>query len=309
MSRYVLLRIRTLALTFVGVTILIYALVYALPGDPIRGMAGDRPIPDSVIAELRRQHHLDEPFFVQYWYYIKGIFQGDFGTDFRGRPIRDLMQGRWGTTFFLAVTAWFFEIVFGVFSGLLAALRRGRLEDAMVAMLTIVAISIPIFVLAYGAQLAIGVHLGWAPVSGIAEGWPRSYILPALVLSVFGAANVARLTRQNATETLRMDYIRTAYGKGLSKTRIVGRHVLRNSLIPTVTYLGADLGYLIGGTLIVEGIFNLPGIGQLLFTSVQQHEGPVVVTVATVLILVFLVINLIVDLLYRILDPRIKYEG
>lgn len=307
MRRYVATRLMTLVLTFIGVTLLIYALVYALPGDPIRGMAGDRPLPESVLTQMRRTYHLDEPFLVQYWYYVQGVFRGDLGTDFNGRPVIELMANRWPVTITLAITAWVIELVIGLALGIAAALRRDRVLDRAVTLLTILVISVPIFVVAYTAQLLLGVRLGWLPISGVAEGWPRSYVLPAFVLAAFGIASVSRLVRASLIENLRAEYIRTARGKGLSAARVVTRHALRNSLIPAVTYLGADLGFLLGGTLIVEGIFNLPGVGQLLFTSIQQQQGPVVVGVATLLVLVFLVANLVVDLVYGVLDPRISH--
>lgn len=307
MRRYITMRLIALVLTFLGVTLLIYVLVYALPGDPIRGMAGDRPLPEGVIAELRGRYHLDEPFPVQYWYYVQGVLQGDLGTDFNGRPVAELMADRWPVTLTLALTAWVMELVAGLALGVLSALRRNRILDRVVMILTIVAISVPIFVIAYTAQLLLGVHMRWLPISGVAEGWPRSYLLPAAVLATFGIASVSRLVRTSLIENLDADYIRTARGKGLPTWKVVTRHALRNSLIPAVTYLGADLGFLLGGTLIVEGVFNLPGIGQLLFASIQQQQGPVVVGVATLLVLTFLVANLVVDLLYGVLDPRISH--
>ncbi|GHH64087.1 putative dipeptide-transport integral membrane protein ABC transporter DppB [Streptosporangium violaceochromogenes] len=307
MRRYITMRLIALVLTFLGVTLLIYVLVYALPGDPIRGMAGDRPLPEGVIAELRARYHLDEPFPVQYWYYVQGVLRGDLGTDFNGRPVAELMADRWPVTLTLALTAWVLELVAGLALGVLSALRRNRVLDRVVMILTIVAISVPIFVIAYTAQLVLGVHMRWLPISGIAEGWPRSYLLPAVVLATFGIASVSRLVRTSLIENLDADYIRTARGKGLPSRKVVTRHALRNSLIPAVTYLGADLGFLLGGTLIVEGVFNLPGIGQLLFASIQQQQGPVVVGVATLLVLTFLVANLVVDLLYGVLDPRISH--
>ncbi|MEU0518301.1 ABC transporter permease [Streptosporangium sp. NPDC006007] len=307
MRRYIAMRLIALILTFLGVTLLIYILVYALPGDPIRAMAGDRPLPENVIAELRRRYHLDEPFPVQYWYYVRGVLQGDLGTDFNGRPVAELMADRWPVTLTLALTAWVLELLAGLALGVLSALRKNRTLDRIVMIMTIVAISVPIFVVAYTAQLLFGVHMRWLPISGIAEGWPRSYLLPAVVLATFGIASVSRLVRTSLIENLDADYIRTARGKGLPTRRIVTRHALRNSLIPAVTYLGADLGFLLGGTLIVEGVFNLPGIGQLLFASIQQQQGPVVVGVATLLVLTFLVANLVVDLLYGVLDPRISH--
>lgn len=308
MGRYVVRRVLQLILVFVGVTLLIYGMVYALPGDPIRGMAGDRPLAPSVVHALQERYHLNDPFFVQYGKYIWGLLHGDLGQDFNGNNVSTLMSQRWPITIRLALTAWLIEVIFGLALGIVAALRRGKWVDHTVLVFTIAVVSVPIFVLGYTAQLLLGVKTHILPVSGAEDGWPRSYILPAVILAAFGLASVARLTRTSVLENLRADYVRTAVSKGLSTPRIVIRHVLRNSLIAAITYLAIDLGYLLGGTVIIEGIFNLPGVGFLLFTSIKTHEGAVVVGVSTALVLIFLVANLVVDLLYGLLDPRIRYD-
>jgi peptide/nickel transport system permease protein/oligopeptide transport system permease protein len=162
-------------------------------------------------------------------------------------------------------------------------------------------------VLGFTAQIMLGVKLGWFPIAGLNQGW-KSYLLPAFVLAALSLAYVARLTRTSLVENLRSDYIRTAVAKGLPRKRVVGRHALRNSLIPVVTYLGIDLGALMGGAIVTEGIFNIPGIGQQVFVSIRSQEGPVVVGITTALVLVYITANLLVDVLYGVLDPRIRYE-
>jgi ABC-type dipeptide/oligopeptide/nickel transport system permease component len=308
MAGYAVRRLLQAAVVFAGVTMLIYASVFVLPGDPIRALSPNRPLPPNVVAELRRHFDLDAPLWAQYGRYVGNVLRGNLGTDFFGRPVLDLMKERWPVTLRLAATAWFFEIVLGVGLGVWAALRRGRVADHVILVAGIAVISIPAFVLAFTAQLLLGVKAGIVPVAGVEEGWPRSYLLPGLVLGSFGLASVSRLVRSSVLENLGAGYVRTAYAKGQTTRRVVVRHVLRNSLIAAVTYLALDLGMLLGGTIIVEGIFNLPGIGQLLFTGIQQQNGPVVVGVATTLVLVFLLLNLVVDLLYGVLDPRIRYE-
>lgn len=307
MGRYTVRRLAQLVVVFFGVTFFIFAAVYALPGDPIRALAGDRPVSESVIENLRERHNLDEPLIVQYGLYLRDLLSGDLGTTFTGRPVSDLLGERWPVTIRLAVMAWLVEVVVGIALGVVAALRRGKWVDHAVLFFTIAIISIPIFVVGYTAQIVFGVKVGVVPVSGVNDGW-LSYLMPALILAAFGLASVARLTRTSMLENLRADYVRTATAKGLGRRRIITRHVLRNSLIPAVTYLGIDLGYLLSGTVIIEGIFNLPGVGDLLFTSISSQDGPVVVGVATLLVLVFLAANLIVDLLYGVLDPRIRYD-
>ncbi|NEE04047.1 ABC transporter permease [Phytoactinopolyspora halotolerans] len=308
MGRYIVSRLAQLVIVFFGVTLLIYAAVWALPGDPIRALAGDRPLSESVINALRDEHNLDDPLLVQYLKYMGGLLSGDFGTDFSGRPVWDQMAQRWPVTMRLALTAWVIEAIVGIVLGLIAALRRGRWPDHTILLFSIAVISIPIFVLAYTAQLVLGVNAGIFPVSGISDGWPRSYILPALILAAFGTAQVGRLVRASVLENLRADYVRAAVAKGLSRRRVVSVHVLRNSLIAAVTFLGIELGFLLGGTIVIEGVFNVPGVGQLLFRSLQTQEGAVVVGVATALVLIFLLANLVVDLLYGVLDPRIRHD-
>jgi ABC-type dipeptide/oligopeptide/nickel transport system permease component len=306
MGRYLLGRFAQLLLVFVGVTLLIYLAVFALPGDPIRNLAGHQQLPPATIADIRHQYHLDESFWQQYGRYMLGVLHGNFGTDFYGESVWSLMKDGWPVTLQLASMAWVFEIVIGAVLGVVTALRRGRLSDHTVLVLSVAIISIPAFVAAFAAQLLLGVKAGIFPIAGNEDGWPLSYILPALVLAAFGAASVTRLTRSSMIQSLQADYIRTAMAKGLPRSRIVIRHALRNSLIPVLTYVAIDLGYLLGGTVVVEGVFNLPGVGQLLFTSIRQQQGTVVVGVATALVMIFLLLNLLVDVMYGLLDPRIR---
>lgn len=307
MGRYVARRLLQAVPVFIGTTFIIFALVYALPGDPIRALSGDKPISPAVYAELQSRYNLDDPLLVQYAKYMGGLVQGDFGQSFRGREVADIMSERFPVTIKLALVAFAFEIVVGIAAGVLAGLRKGSFVDNLVLLSTTLVVSIPVFVLGFTAQIVLGVKLGWFPIAGVSQGW-YSYLLPGLVLGAISLAYVARLTRTSLVENLRSDYVRTATAKGLSRRRVVGRHALRNSLIPVVTYLGIDLGALMGGAIITEGIFNLPGIGQQVFLSIRAQEGPVVVGIVTALVLVFILANLVVDLLYAVLDPRIRYE-
>lgn len=308
MWRYVLRRLLQAVPVFFGTTLLIYAMVFALPGDPIQALAGDKPVPENVLHALRERYNLNDPLLVQYAKYMWGLFQGDLGENYTGQSVREMLSGRWTVTAKLALTAWVFEMVVGVALGTWAGLRRGKLADTLVLGGTTLVIAVPVFVLGYVAQLLFGLRWGIFPTAGTDEGWPMSYLLPGIVLGSLGLSYVARLTRTSLAENLRADYVRTANAKGLTRARVVGRHALRNSLIPVVTYLGVDFGNLMGGAIVTEGIFNLPGIGQQVFQSIQLKEGPVVVGAVTVLVLIFLLANLVVDLLYGVLDPRIRYE-
>lgn len=307
MGRYLARRILQFIPVFFGATLLIFVLVFLIPGDPIRALGGDKPLAPATVEALRERYHLDEPLWRQYLIYVGNIFQGDFGSDFRGRPVLDIMAQRIPVTARLAVFALAFEAVLGILAGILAGIRKGGFFDNLVLVSTTAVISIPIFVLGFVAQLVLGVELRWFPVAGIREGL-YSYALPSIVLGSVSLAYVARLTRTSLVENLRADYVRTARAKGLPGRRVVGVHALRNSLIPVVTYLGVDLGALMGGAIITETIFNLPGIGRAVYDAVHQQEGTVVVGIVTFLVLVYMVANLFVDVLYAVLDPRIRYE-
>ncbi|MDL4777379.1 MULTISPECIES: ABC transporter permease [Thermomonosporaceae] len=308
MWRYVLRRLLQAIPVFIGTTLLIYLLVFALPGDPIQALAGDKPVPENVLNTLRDRYNLNDPVLVQYAKYMFGLFQGDLGENYTGQKVSEMLSGRWVVTAQLALTAWTFELVVGIALGAWAGLRRGRLADTLVLGGTTLLIAVPVFVLGYTAQIVFGLNWKIFPSAGTDQGWPVSYLLPGMVLGSLGLSYVARLTRTSLAENLRADYVRTARAKGLGRTRVVGRHALRNSLIPVVTYLGVDFGSLMGGAIVTEGIFNLPGVGQQVFQSIQLKEGPVVVGAVTLLVLIFLLVNLIVDLLYGWLDPRIRYE-
>jgi oligopeptide transport system permease protein len=307
MWRYAVRRLLQAVPVFFGTTLLIYAMVFALPGDPIQALAGDKPVPDSVLRTLRDRYNLDDPLRVQYAKYMWGLLQGDLGENYTGQSVSEMLGGHWAVTARLALTAWLFELAAGIALGVWAGLRRGRLADTLVLGGTTLVIAVPVFVLGYIAQLVFGLHWQIFPTAGTEDWWPMSYLLPGIVLGSLGLSYVARLTRTSLAENLRADYVRTARAKGLSKARVIGRHTLRNSLIPVVTYLGVDFGNLMGGAIVTEGIFNLPGVGQQVFQSIQLKEGPVVVGAVTVLVLIFLLANLVVDLLYGVLDPRIRY--
>ena len=307
MGRYLVRRLLQFIPVFFGATLLIFIMVWAIPGDPIAALAGDRVLPDTVREQIRDRYHLDDPLIVQYGKYMGGVFQGDFGDDFRGRPVTDLLGQRLPITARLALLAFGFEVVLGIIAGILAGVRKGGFVDNLVLVSTLVVIAIPIFVLGFLAQLVMGVRLGWFPVSGVQNGL-FSYLLPAMVLGSVSLAYIARLTRTSLIENLRSDYVRTATAKGLSRRRVVGIHTFRNSMIPVVTFLAIDLGGLMGGAIITETIFNIPGIGRAVFEGVQRQEGTVVVGIVTFLVVIYMVANLAVDVLYAVLDPRIRYE-
>ena len=307
MAWYVGRRLLQMVPVFFGATLLIYALVFLLPGDPIAALFGDRGVNEATAARLREQYHLDEPFLVQYLLFIKGALSLDFGQSFTGRPVIDLIAGAFPVTIKLALVALAVEAVFGVLFGFLAGLRRGGWFDSTVLVVSLVVIGIPVFVLGFVAQFLFGVKWGIVnPTVGSDPGL-TDLLLPGVVLGALSFAYVLRLTRNSVAEGLSADHVRTATAKGLSRPRVMTVHVLRNSLIPVVTFLGTDLGALMGGAIVTEGIFNVPGVGNLVYQSVIRGEGPTVVSVVTILVMVYLLANLAVDLLYAVLDPRIRY--
>jgi oligopeptide transport system permease protein len=304
---YVGRRVLQLVPVFFGATLLVYALVFLLPGDPIAALSGQRQLPPGIAANLRHQYHLDQPFIVQYFIYLRGILHFDFGTSYSGQPVRDVMAQAFPVTIRLALLALLFEGVFGIAAGLIAGLRRGGIFDATLLVASLVVIAVPIFVIGFTVQIVFGVKLGWIRPTVGPEAPLTQLIVPALVLGSISFAYVLRLTRDSVTENLTADWVRTATAKGLSRPRVVTTHVLRNSLIPVVTFLGADLGVLMGGAIITEGIFNIPGVGHALYQAIVRGEGPTVVSIVTVLVIIYIFTSLFVDLLYAVLDPRIRY--
>jgi ABC-type dipeptide/oligopeptide/nickel transport system permease component len=306
-ARFVARRLLLAIPVLLGASFIVFYLVYALPGDPIRALAGDRPLSPGVVAELRERYNLDDPFIVQYLKYLGGLLRGDLGVDFSGREVSETIAQRLPVTLKLATTALVIEGVVGLVAGVLAAIRRNGFLDNLVLVSTTLLVSIPVFVLGFTVQYFLGVELGWFPISGVNDGW-RSYVLPGMVLAALSLAYVARLTRTSLAENLRQDYVRTARAKGLPERSVVGRHALRNSLIPVVTFLGADFGSLISGAIVTEGVFNLPGLGGAVFSAVRSQEGALVVGITTFFIFVYIFLNLVVDVLYAALDPRIRLD-
>ncbi|MDR7279365.1 oligopeptide transport system permease protein [Catenuloplanes atrovinosus] len=295
-------------LTFFGATFVVYALMFANQDNPLQALAGERPITENVRQALTERYHLDEPFIVQYGYYMRGLLQGDFGQSLTGRDISDLLEQAWPNTFRLAVMAVVFAALIGIVAGVVAGIRRASIFDHTTLIITLVLISIPIVVLAPLMQLFFGVELKWFPATAGANPSFYGLMLPAIVLGAGSLATYSRLTRTSVVENLRADYVRTAKAKGLTRNRVIGVHVLRNSLIPVVTYIGVDLGGLMAGAIVTEGVFNIPGVGSQLFRGIGTEDGPLVVGFVSVLVIIFIVANLIVDLLYAVLDPRIRYE-
>ncbi|MDO4652895.1 ABC transporter permease [Corynebacterium durum] len=307
MLRYVGRRLLQMIPVFFGATLLIYALVFLMPGDPVQALGGDRGLSAAAEARVRAEYNLDKPFIVQYLLYLKGVFSLDFGTTFSGRPVTEVMAHAFPVTIKLAVMALVFETIFGVAFGVIAGIRRGGIFDSTVLVMSLFVIAVPSFVIGFVLQFVVGVKWKLLPVTVGANDSFQALLMPAIVLGALSFAYVLRLTRQSVSENLTADYVRTARAKGLSNVAVMGRHVLRNSLIPVVTYIGTDLGGLMAGAIVTEGIFGISGVGGTMYQAILKGEPTTVVSFTMVLIIVYIFANLLVDLLYALLDPRIRY--
>ncbi|MCS0634458.1 ABC transporter permease [Streptomyces sp. LP05-1] len=306
MGRHVIRRLLQMIPVFIGSTFLIFLLVYAL-GDPVAALFGDKAPDPATAARIRQDLHLDQPLWRQYLHYMAQIFRGDFGTAFNGRPVLELMADAFPVTLRLTLVAVAVEVVAGIAFGVISGLRRGRPLDTGLLVLTLVVVSVPTFVSGYLLQFLLGVKWGWVRPSVSFDATFAELLLPGVVLALVSLAYVTRLTRTAVAENARADYVRTAVAKGLPRRRVVTHHILRNSLIPVVTFIGADVGALMGGAIVTERIFNIHGVGYQLYQGILRNNAPTVVGFVTVLVIVFLLANLLVDLGYAVLDPRIRH--
>ncbi|WP_225846166.1 ABC transporter permease [Streptomyces sp. HPF1205] len=306
MGRYVIRRLLQMIPVFIGSTFLIFFMVYAL-GDPVAALFGDRAPDPATAARIRADLHLNDSLGEQYLIYMRNIFTGDFGTAFNGQSVTSLMASAFPVTIRLTIVAIVFEIIIGITLGVLTGMRRGRPVDTGVLLLSLIVISVPTFVTGYVLQYLFGVQWKLTSPSVSPSAPLNELILPGLVLALVSLAYVTRLTRTSIAENTRADYVRTAVAKGLPRHRVITRHLLRNSLIPVVTFIGTDIGALMGGAIVTERIFNIHGVGYQLYQGILRNNAPTVVGFVTILVLVFLIANLLVDLLYAVLDPRIRY--
>ncbi|KWV31644.1 MULTISPECIES: ABC transporter permease [Micromonospora] len=308
MGRYLLRRLLQLVPVFIGTTFMIYALVWAVPGDPFAGKCGERKCPQAYVDFMTEKYSLDENVFVQYAIYMQNLLKGDFGQTYSGQSINDIIATAYPNTMKLALVALVIEAVIGLTAGVLTGLRRNGFLDNLVLVSTLFLIALPVFVVGFVLQWLFGVQWGLVKPTVSSEMLLSELIIPGFVLGSASTAYIARVARTSIAENRRADYVRTAIAKGLPMRRVVGVHLLRNSLIPVVTLLGTDLGALMGGAIVTEGIFGINGIGRQVYRSIVTKESATVVSIVVVLVLVYLLMNLLVDLLYAALDPRIRYE-
>jgi oligopeptide transport system permease protein len=306
MGRYIARRLGQMVIVLIGATMVLFACLFILPGDPVGSLAGsDKSRDPAVVKELKERYGLDKPLPQQYVNYVKKVATGDMGEDFQQRrEVTEILAPKLVNTAKLALAAIIIDVALGMVVGLIAALFRFSIWDILTTFTTTLVIGFPTFVIGVLLQRLFVVELKWFPL--LSEGDFNSLILPAVTLAVIDAALVARLMRGTMLEVLRADYVKTAVAKGLPKRTVLFKHVLRNSVIPVVTYLGISFGSLLGGALITEAIFNWDGVGLALVQAVQQQNNPIVVGVVTYSVAIFVVLSLIVDLLYAVLDPRIR---
>ncbi|EAA7511591.1 glutathione ABC transporter permease GsiC [Salmonella enterica] len=306
MLNYVLKRLLGLIPTLLIVAVLVFLFVHLLPGDPARLIAG--PEADAqVIALVRQQLGLDQPLHVQFWHYITHVLQGDFGTSMVSRrPVSEEIASRFLPTLWLTITSMIWAVLFGMAIGIAAAVWRNRWPDRVGMTLAVTGISFPAFALGMLLMQIFSVDLGWLPTVG-ADSW-QHYILPSLTLSAAVASVMARFTRSSFVDVLSEDYMRTARAKGVSETWVVLKHGLRNAMIPVVTMMGLQFGFLLGGSIVVEKVFNWPGLGRLLVDSVDMRDYPVIQAEVLLFSLEFILINLVVDVLYAAINPAIRYK-
>ncbi|EOF5050780.1 glutathione ABC transporter permease GsiC [Salmonella enterica] len=306
MLNYVLKRLLGLIPTLLIVAVLVFLFVHLLPGDPARLIAG--PEADAqVIALVRQQLGLEQPLHVQFWRYITHVLQGDFGTSMVSRrPVSEEIASRFLPTLWLTITSMIWAVLFGMAIGIAAAVWRNRWPDRLGMTLAVTGISFPAFALGMLLMQIFSVDLGWLPTVG-ADSW-QHYILPSLTLGAAVASVMARFTRSSFVDVLREDYMRTARAKGVSETWVVLKHGLRNAMIPVVTMMGLQFGFLLGGSIVVEKVFNWPGLGRLLVDSVDMRDYPVIQAEVLLFSLEFILINLVVDVLYAAINPAIRYK-
>jgi ABC-type dipeptide/oligopeptide/nickel transport system permease component len=308
MLYFIIRRILQIIPVIIGVTLILFTLMYIIPEDPAKLILEKGATPEA-LQNLREKMGIDKPVYVQYWRYIKKLAKGDLGTSYRyRRSVNGILADHYPNSIKLALAAIIIEIIIGIFAGIVSAVKKYSFWDVLVTVSTTIAVCVPVYWLGMMLQVAFGLKLGWLPMSGMGDGSIMYYILPAITLASVSTAFVARMTRSTMLEVLSNDYITTAYAKGLSPSMVIGKHALKNALIPVVTLIGMDLGALMGGAILTETVFNWPGVGRTIYLAILQRDAPVVIGGTIILVMIFVVMNLIVDIIYALLDPRIRFE-
>ncbi len=308
MARYIVKRILLFIPTLLGITLITFFLMQALPGDPVQGMAGERANPET-IARIRAELGQDRPLPLQYIGYLKLIATGELGrSNYTNRKIADDLLEKFPNTLRLALAAMLFASTGGILLGVFAAVRRGTWRDRIITLLSVGGISVPIFWLGLTLMLIFSRYFRWLPPSGMGNGSLVYIILPAVTLGTFSLSYIARVTRASMIESLSQPYIAAARAKGLSETEVVFKHALKNSLIPVITLIGLDLGSYLNGAVLTETIFGWDGLGRYALDGIMKRDYPIIMGVVLFGALVFVTMNLLVDLSYHIIDPRVRLK-
>ncbi len=333
MGKYILKRVLQFIPVFLGVTLILFALQNIVPGDPIKLIGGEKSLTPEVELQLRIRYHLvqvddegnaildengdpvPETLWNRYVYYMTGLVQGDLGSSYQRKlPVTEIFAAKYPYTVKLAVCAIVLEAIMGIGAGIISAVKRYSFWDILVTLTTSVLVAVPAFWLGMLLQLFFGVYLHVLPISGAGgassqfQDWAH-YILPAITLASVSTAYAARIMRSQLLDVMNQDYIRTAKAKGLSNRAIIWKHALKNALIPVVTYIGVDFGAMLSGAILTETVFNWPGIGYEMYRAISSRDWPIVMGGVTLVVVVVMVINLIVDVSYAFLDPRIRFDS
>ncbi|KYZ78048.1 peptide ABC transporter [Anaerosporomusa subterranea] len=307
MIKYVLRRVLFLIPVLFGVTFIVFTLMYITPGDPAKLILGEQASADTIQA-LRQEMGLDQPYLVQYATYVKkALLHQDIGRSYvTNRPVMQEIMGVFPATFQLAIAAMLVAILIGIPVGIISAIKQYSIFDTVSMLIALLGVSMPVFWLGLLLIILFTVKLGWLPASGFTS--VKHMIMPALALGAMTAAIVTRMTRSSMLEVIRQDYIRTARAKGQNESVVVLKHALGNALIPIIAVVGLQFGHLLGGAVLTESIFSIPGVGRLMVDSIKMRDFPVVQGGVLFIALSFSLINLLVDLLYAYVDPRIRSQ-
>ncbi len=305
MFQYILKRLGQTFLVLIGITLITFLLLNVVPGDPVAMML-DKRADEATIEKVRHEMGLDVPLHEQYIDFVKGAVKLDFGTSyFTKEVVTDAIVRCFKVTVKLAAMSFLFAVVLGITCGMIAAVYRGRWIDSTLMTLSVVGVSAPSFWIAIILQIVIGLKLDLLPISGF-DG-PLNYILPSIALGTRYAGSIARITRTSMLDVIKQDYIRTARSKGVKESVVIMKHALKNAMIPIVTLVGTELGNMLTGSMLIEKVFSIPGIGKLAVDAMSNRDLPLLQGTVVYIALVFVIVNLVVDLSYALIDPRIRY--
>lgn len=309
MKKYILKRILLIIPILLGVSFIVFSILSLTPGDPARLMLGVGAS-EEALNGLREELGLNRPFLTRYFDYMAGVFHGDFGISYRTKlPVFEEISVRFPVTLRLALLAIAVVTIFGILLGVLAAVKQHKIADYILSVFAMLAASVPSFWLGLMMTLLFALQLKWLPSYGL-DSW-KSYVMPVIALSLPSLAELMRMTRSTMLETIRQDYVRTARSKGVMERRMLLRHALKNALMPIITVIGSNFGSLLGGAVVIETVFSLPGIGNMIVTSIRTKDVPQVMAGTMFIALMFCLVLLVVDVAYALIDPRVRtrYES